>query len=215
MPNRRRTARKLKRAINKAKINAKRTQQPEKKQEDKKPDADLLKLMALLGNKGQQSLDPATFLRLKEEAVARDNEIRKTKLETKEVESKNAAAKQEHDLALAKKALEDATRKAQLTQEMLKAQGELAGVEGEIRDYTIQQEQAQHRIDMNKKDGDLEAAIAKRDALKNNVRMLTSSINHNLKGRVHPGTMELIDSSNELLERFGAALEELNKRLIL
>ena len=78
MPNRRRTARKLKRAINKAKIKVKRTQQPATQGSN----VDMMKLMALLsanGNGGNKSMDVTSLLNTREEISKLQHENMKTK----------------------------------------------------------------------------------------------------------------------------------------
>ena len=93
----------MKRQVQKAK-------EKHEKQEKQLPNQDmLLKLMALMGNKpgAQPSMDPAKFLEQQEQKAAREGEIRKMKLQEKQVKSDNAAANQQHKVDIAKMAVEE------------------------------------------------------------------------------------------------------------
>ena len=224
MPNRRRTARKLKRSINKAKLKVKRAPDATtghssgtgKKQDDKNLNENMmLKLMALFGNKGQQSMDPATFLRMQEEKASRDNEIRKTKLETKQIKSDNAVAEQQYKLAVAKMALEDAQRNAQYNAEYLKLQEETAGVQGEIKVLNAQIEDAKHRQKMNAEKVDLEALKALRDTKERELKNIMASINYKAKGFLTPEIDAILKSANDTLDRFTLAVNDLEKTIVL
>ena len=113
MSHKRKQVRKIKKAM---KRQVQRAKEKHEKQEKQLPNQDmLLKLMALMGNKpgAQPSMDPAKFLEQQEQKAERDAEIRKMKLQEKQVKSDNAAANQQHKVDVAKMALNDAQRQAQ------------------------------------------------------------------------------------------------------
>lgn len=217
MPNRRRTARKLKRSINKAKIKVKRAPDATgKKQDDKNLNENMmLKLMALFGNKGQQSMDPATFLRMQEEKASRDNEIRKTKLETKQIKGKNAEDEQKHKLTVAQMERDEAQRDAQYNAELLKLQEETAGVQGEIKVLNAQIEDAKHQQRMNAGKVDLEALKALRDTKERELKNIMASINYKAKGFLTPEIDAILKGAIDTLDRFTLAVNDLEKAIVL
>ena len=87
MSHKRKQIRKVKKAM---KRQVQKAKEKHEKQEKQLPNQDmLLKLMALMGNKpgAQPSMDPAKFLEQQEQKAAREGEIRKMKLQTKQVKS--------------------------------------------------------------------------------------------------------------------------------
>ena len=224
MPNRRRTARKLKRSINKAKLKVKRAPDATtghssgtgKKQDDKNLNENMmLKLMALFGNKGQQSMDPATFLRMQEEKASRDNEIRKTKLETKQIKSDNAVAEQQYKLAVAQMERDEVQRNAQYNAELLKLQEETAGVQGEIKVLNAQIEDAKHQQRMNAEKVDLEALKALRDTKERELKNIMASINYKAKGFLTPEIDAILKGAIDTLDRFTLAVKDFEKTIVL
>ena len=120
MPHKRKQIRKLKKTL--AAKAAKRKQDQATTSSKQLPNQDmLLKLMAMFGNKpgAQPSMDPAKFLEQQEKKAERDNEIRRLKLQERQVKSDNAAANQQHNLDLARLGLQDAQRKAENEQALL------------------------------------------------------------------------------------------------
>ena len=215
MSHKRKQARKIKKAMKKQVQKAKERHE---KQEKQLPNQEmLLKLMAMMkGAPGAQpSMDPAKFLEQQEQKATRDAEIRKMKLQEKQVKSDNAAANQQHKVDIAKMAVEDAQRQAQYNQELLALQEEKAGVRGEIRELNLQKEEAQHRIKMNTEHGDLEAEKANRDALKRELQKLVASINHKVKGFVTPEVMEIFRNANDKFKQYNAAVNDLEATIVL
>ena len=215
MSHKRKQARKIKKAMKKQVQKAK---QKHEKQEKQLPNQEmLLKLMAMMKGApgGQPSMDPAKFLEQQEQKATRDAEIRKMKLQEKQVKSDNAAANQQHKVDIAKMAVDDAQRQAQYNQELLALQEEKAGVRGEIRELNLQKEEAQHRIKMNTEHGDLEAEKANRDALKRELQKLEASINHKVKGFVTPEVMEIFRNANDKFKQYNAAVNDLEATIVL
>ena len=183
MPHKRKQIRKLKKTLAaKAAKRKQATTSNDAKQPSKQlPNQDmLLKLMAMFGNKpgAQPSMDPAKFLEQQEKKAERDNEIRRLKLQERQVKSDNAAANQQHNLDLARLGLQDAERKAKNEQELLTIEKERKGIQGGIKSLNMQIAQARHKIKMNTKNGDLEADRAKRDELKRSLKEIKSNINY-------------------------------------
>ena len=198
----------------------------------------LLKLMAMMnGGKGIGSMDPGAFLAASEKRAKDDAEHKKImkekKLERDKAKDDERRAKQEaeeqqadadierakqqgeHTKRMLNKQLEDATRQAHNNQEILALKEQIAGVQGDIRDINIQNEQALHQINMNTLHGDLEAEKVKRDALERELNKLKASLNYKLKGLLTEEKMELFKNANDKFKQYSDALNELEKATIL
>ena len=198
----------MKRQVQKAK-------EKHEKQEKQLPNQDmLLKLMALMGNKpgAQPSMDPAKFLEQQEQKAAREGEIRKMKLQTKQVKSDNAAANEQYKVDVARVDLEDTKRKAENEQELLTIEKQIKGVQGGIRNLNMQIDQAKHEMNKNTRYGNLEAEKAKRDNLKRDLKTLKSSINYLVKD-LKPDEMTVFTNTTSKIEHCINALNGLEKAL--
>ena len=212
MSHKRKQIRKVKKAM---KRQVQKAKEKHEKQEKQLPNQDmLLKLMALMGNKpgAQPSMDPAKFLEQQEQKAAREGEIRKMKLQTKQVKSDNAAANEQYKVDVARVDLEDTKRKAENEQELLTIEKQIKGVQGGIRNLNMQIDQTKHEMNKNTRYGNLEAEKAKRDNLKRDLKTLKSSINYLAKD-LKPDEMTVFTNTTSKIEHCINALNGLEKAL--
>ena len=238
MPSKRKVAKKMKRAVNRAKARGhikpkKSVDNAENHKVQQQPNEMLLKLMAMMNGGRPGGMDPGAFLaasekRAKDDAehkkILREKRAERDKAKDAERRAKQEAEEQqadadieqakqqgEHTKRMLNKQLEDTTRKAHNNQEILALKEQIAGVQGDIRDINIQNEQALHQINMNTLHGDLEAEKVKRDALERELNKLKASLNYKLKGLLTEEKMELFKNANDKFKQYSDALNELEK----
>ena len=161
MPNRRRTARKLKRAINKAKAKVKRTQQPT--DTAKNPNVDMMKLMALLAGGGKQSaMDPQSLLNTREKISELQNEnmkikdaskmkIADEKLKREQMKNEMEQMKNEYEDKLEQAKTDKVKKDLEHQKKMQELGAEKAGLVGKLGELMSEIEDAQNNIIENRK----------------------------------------------------------------
>ena len=217
MPNRRRTARKLKRAINKAKIKVKRTQQPT--DTAKNPNVDMMKLMALLaanGNGGNKSMDVSSWLNTKEEISklqhenmktkdAHKQEIANEKLKRQQLQNEMDVKNQELELLRQRHKTDKAQRDLEHRSKMNALQAQEQNLQGEAAQKQDELADAEDQLEENKKRYD----IHKSERL---VRELSIKIQ---RAKMDPNFAKLSRESVEkyiaATERLGEIVDKLNK----
>ena len=163
MPNRRRTARKLKRAINKAKIKVKRSSGKQA------PNDDMMKLMALLAGKGNgdKSTDVTSLLNTREKISELQQENMRIKKDTKSkladeklkrehMKAEMEQQQSDHELQIAKLKTDKLMKKAEQEKKLLALDEEQQGYVGELGKLRNEIDDAMDRILEHSKEMSLE-----------------------------------------------------------
>ena len=194
----------------------KQVQKAKAKQQPQQPNQDILKLMALLGNKSGQSPDQATFLNLKEEKAKLEAEnarkTREAKLSEQQHKNDEVAAKGEFDVKVAEKKRDRAKQKVKHTQQILEAQSEEKGLIGEIANLEMQNNTVEHAIEMKQIHGNIEKLKAQKDTLLRKLDRLKASIGYNIQSS--PELTAAYNHVEERLKRFVDLFNEFEQNLL-
>ena len=146
----------------------------------------MLKLMAMLkggGGGNGQSMDPGTFLRLKEEAMAKSNEnarlIRESKLKKQQNESDQKAAEQEFQVKQARAKADDASRDLVHQQMMMKLKGRAQGLDDNLRDINREIQESQQKIELNNQTASLDAKRIELQKLQRELDGIKKTLDYN------------------------------------
>ena len=174
----RKVQRKVKKTMKRNVDKAKAKQQNNKPNDDKEL---LLKLMAMMrGSHGNQSMDPATFLKLKEEQVAKDKEdarlIRDAKTTEANAKRDIKNAKGEFKVKQAQADAETASAQREHTIKQLDAKRTEEGLTNEEKVKQQRITELKHQQAMNRVTGNMDATGVKINDLDRQIKMLESSI---------------------------------------
>lgn len=183
MPSKKKIARKVKREV-KRKVQRVKAQQQQQQQNNKNTlnDKDMmLKLMAMMGGRGgQQAMDPATLLNLREEKAKKEQEDIRLKRDAKAAEQqyKEEAkqAKNEYEKKMAEMKAEMAKQKAEHDKEILALRAQELGLEGEEKLKQQELDQAKHDLKIKQGNINLDAATVRVENLKRNIKSINQSI---------------------------------------
>ena len=179
MSHKRKQARKIKKAMKKQVQKAK---QKHEKQEKQLPNQEmLLKLMAMMkGGPGGQPMDAATFLKLKEEAAAKQKEDNRLIREAKSVEQNAKAdeknAQSEFKVKQAQGKAATAKKKRDDTIEMLGFRVQAEGLTQEERAKVEQISKLAHEKELNQIKGNMDATTIRIEKLNRAIKNLEGSI---------------------------------------
>ena len=184
MPSKRKVARKIKREV-KRKVQKAKSQQQQQQQSNKNPlnDKDMmLKLMAMMGGArgGQQGMDAATLLNLKEEKAKKEQEDIRLKRDAKAAEQqyKEEAkqAKNEYEKKMAEMKAEMARQKAEHDKEILALRSQELGLEGEEKLKQQELNQAKHDLKIKQSNINLDATTVRVENLNRGIKSINQSI---------------------------------------
>ena len=207
MVSKRKQNRKVKREIRrKVRQNKAQTQQPAvPKDQDM-----MLKLMAMLkgGGGNGQSMDPATFLRAREEVVAKTNENARLKREAKEKEeqAKNdeKLAQGDFDVRKAQRSAEIAKQHLAQKQDLLKYKGTEQGLDLDQRKIQQEIDDYQHKLELQNIGGSIDAKRIEVGNLKKKLEKIQNSLD------MKTDSQEIRDSINRAVAHINRMIDEMN-----
>ncbi len=209
MSHKRKQVRKVKKAM---KRQVQKAKEKHEKQEKQLPNQEmLLKLMAMMkGGPGSQPMDAATFLKLKEEAVAKEKENNRLLREAKQTEqnAKNdeKEAKGKFTVKQAKAKANAASTQRDHTIETLDAKSKEQGLTQEERLKKERIAELAHQQEMNRVTGNMDATTARIGDLDRRIKHLGMSID---LIQTSPKVKELLKMLQESQERISNTWGEL------
>ena len=206
MVSKRKQNRKVKREImRKVRQNKAQTQQPAvPKDQDM-----MLKLMAMLKGGGNgQPMDPATFLRAREEVVAKTNENARLKREAKEKEeqAKNdeKLAQGDFDVRKAQRSAEIAKQHLAQKQDLLKYKGTEQGLDLDQRKIQQEIDDYQHKLELQNIGGSIDAKRIEVGNLKKKLEKIQNSLD------MKTDSQEIRDSINRAVAHINRMMNQMN-----